>query len=1047
MRQYVARLLAEQFRVEVVPDGEAALTAAHQHLPDLVLTDVMMPRLDGFGLLRELRADSRTSGVPIILLSARAGEESRVEGMEAGADDYLVKPFSARELLARVSAHLQMARLRREANESLRKSEERFRALVDASSDAVYRMSATWDEMQYLQGREFISDTQEPSRTWLEKYIHPDDRQRVMGVIREAIRTRSVFELEHRVLRADGTVGRTFSRAVPLPDTGGEVVEWLGTASDVTARKQAEEELQQERDRLRVTLASIGDAVITTDTEGRITFLNSVAESLTGWTNAEAAGRPLETVFRIVNEGTRQPVESPATKALRKGVIVGLANHTVLIRKDGLERPIDDSAAPVRDGQGHIVGCVLVFRDVSERRAAELAQAERSRLVALHADVSTAVAAAQPLRTGLQECCEAIVRHLDVAFTRIWTHDEAAGVLELEASAGLYTHIHGPYSRIKVGEFAIGSIARSRRPLLTNDVPHDPNLGTPAWIERDGMVAFAGYPLAVEGRLIGVLAVFARHPLTEASLADLPPLTEQIAQHIDRKRTEDALRESELRYRLVGQAANDAIWDWDLDTNRVTWNEGLRRVFGYTAEQVGADVSWWVRHIHPEDRDRVAQGIRSTIWGGEELWQGEYRYLRADGSYAAVFDRGRVVREDGKPVRMVGSMLDLTERKQMEDRLRQIAAELSEADRRKDEFLATLAHELRNPLAPIRNALQILRLSPDRDAREHARSLIERQVGQMVRLVDDLMDVGRISRGKLELRRELVPLAAVVTAAVETSRPLIEEMGHQLTIVIPDLPIPVEADLTRLAQVFMNLLTNAAKYTDRGGRIALSAEREGSDVIVSVRDTGIGIPADQLTSIFDMFAQVDRSLEKAQGGLGIGLTLVKRLVEMHSGRIEAKSDGPGRGSEFVVRLPVMGEASAPSTAGPENSALPRSSHRILIVDDNRDGADSLRVILQLMGNDARTAYDGQAGVELAGQFRPDVVLLDIGLPKLNGYEACRRIREQAWGKNVVLIAVTGWGQDEDRRRSHAAGFDHHMVKPVDPDGLMKLLAGLPATNR
>lgn len=388
---------------------------------------------------------------------------------------------------------------------------------------------------------------------------------------------------------------------------------------------------------------------------------------------------------------------------------------------------------------------------------------------------------------------------------------------------------------------------------------------------------------------------------------------------------------------------------------------------------------------------------------------------------------------------------DLIERLRLMDELRNVAADLSDANRRKDEFLATLAHELRNPLAPLRNALQIIRLSPGQEAKDQARSMMERQLGQMVRLVDDLMDVSRITRGKVELRKERVQLSALMESAVETSRPLIEQMGHELTVTLPEHPVVVEADPIRLAQVFANLLNNAAKYSDRGGHIWLTAARQGSQVIVSVKDTGIGIPPDDLTSIFDMFNQVDRSLEMAQGGLGIGLTLVRRLVEMHHGRVSAHSEGLGRGSEFIVQFPVVVEASVQQRKHDEPPPA-RSSLRILVVDDNRDGADSLATLLRIMGNDTSTAYDGQEGLTVAERLRPEVVLMDIGLPNLNGYEAARRIREQPWGKHVVLIAVTGWGQDEDRRRSQEAGFNHHMVKPVDPNALMRLLADLQAAN-
>ncbi len=375
--------------------------------------------------------------------------------------------------------------------------------------------------------------------------------------------------------------------------------------------------------------------------------------------------------------------------------------------------------------------------------------------------------------------------------------------------------------------------------------------------------------------------------------------------------------------------------------------------------------------------------------------------------------------------------------------MRHLTAELSEADRRKDEFLATLAHELRNPLAPLRNGLQLMKLAGGQVAAvEQTRSMMERQLTQMVRLVDDLMDVSRISRGQLELRKERVSLATVLLSALETSRPLIEQMGQELTVTAPTHEFTVDADMTRLPQVFMNLLNNAAKYGEQGGHIQLDVEQQGTDVAVRVKDTGIGIAADQLPRIFDMFTQVDRSLEKSQGGLGIGLTLVKRLVELHGGSVEARSEGPGKGSEFVVRLPVAVDASTPHALDSDEETLATTSLRILIVDDNRDGADSLALILQIMGNDTRTAYDGQEGVDEAEQFRPDVIVFDIGLPKLNGYEACRCIRELSWAKSVVLIAVTGWGQDEDRRRSRDAGFDHHVVKPVDARTLMTLLGGV-----
>lgn len=366
---------------------------------------------------------------------------------------------------------------------------------------------------------------------------------------------------------------------------------------------------------------------------------------------------------------------------------------------------------------------------------------------------------------------------------------------------------------------------------------------------------------------------------------------------------------------------------------------------------------------------------------------------------------------------------------------------LKDADHRKDQFLATLAHELRNPLAPLRNGLHIMRTAEDATVVEQTRAMMERQLGQMVHLIDDLLDVSRIATGKLELDLQRVELKTVLDSAVETSRPLIEAKAHELTVALPSRPIYVNADLTRLAQVFLNLLNNAATYSKPSGQIWLSAELEDGRIAVSVRDTGIGIPAEMLPRVFDMFMQVDRSLERAQGGLGIGLTLVNRLTEMHGGTVEARSAGPGSGCEFIVRLPVAPSVVQETTRPDAIEPLERSARRrVLVVDDNTDAASSLAQILSLMGHDTRTASDGAAALEAAESYLPEVVLLDIGLPKLNGFEVARQLRAQAWGESMMLIALTGWGQDEDMRRSGEAGFDHHLVKPIDVHVVQELLA-------
>jgi CheY-like chemotaxis protein/nitrogen-specific signal transduction histidine kinase len=378
---------------------------------------------------------------------------------------------------------------------------------------------------------------------------------------------------------------------------------------------------------------------------------------------------------------------------------------------------------------------------------------------------------------------------------------------------------------------------------------------------------------------------------------------------------------------------------------------------------------------------------------------------------------------------------DITDQKRLE-------GELRDADRRKDEFLATLAHELRGPLAPLSNMLEIMkRAGGNEKLTLQARDTMARQLSQMTRLIDDLLDVGRISRGKLLLRRNVVELSSVMYRAVEACRPAAERAQQELTVTLPPQPIYLDADPVRLAQVFGNLLNNACKYTEPQGHIILRAERQARDLVVSIKDNGIGITAEMLPQVFKMFTQVDHSLERSQGGLGIGLTLVQRFVELHGGTVHALSEGPGRGSEFIVRLPIVVEPPKAQTLPEPAASKPTTTgRRMLVVDDNRDSAITLALLLKMTGNEVQTAHDGLEAVAAAAAFGPEVVLLDIGLPKMNGYDACRKIREQAQGRGIAMIALTGWGQDEDRRKSREAGFDGHLVKPVVHAELMKLLA-------
>ena len=1056
------------------------------------------------------------------------------------------------------------------------------------------------------------------------------------------------YEVEHDFPGVGLRIMRLNARRLYREGSG--VTLFLLAVHDITDRERAERAVREGRELLRVTLASVGDGVATTDTQGRVTYLNPVAESLTGWADGEARGRPLAEVFRVVNESTRQEVENPAVAALR-GVVVGLANHTALVARGGTERPIDDCAAPIRDGDGKVAGCVLIFRDITQRRRAERLVSESQQQVAatlesvregvirydrdwrvvyanaegerinqfarsdaigktpwelfpavvgtrLEAEFRRAVADqatvefenfyepwgrwyslkcyptpdgglttlardtteqkaqrealaasearfragieavsslvwtndAQGMMTGEQAgwgnftgqdregyqgygwskavhpddaqptidaWSEAVAAKTPFAFEhRVRRHDgqwrlctvRAVPVFDGQGEIIEWVGVHTDITERKLAETALtASEVRYRRlfesakdgilildanaATITDANPfmaellgysQDEFVGKELWqiglfkdaeaskaamreLQGKGYIRYEDLPLETKaGRRVSV--EFVSNVYGEAGEAVIQCNVRDIT---DRKRMQDTLKESERRFRtLVEQVKDYAIFMTDPEGRATSWNEGVGRVLGFAeGEWVGRDIVPLV--FTPEDvRGGVARrefdDAAASGTAGDDRWM-----VRKDGTrFFALGVLTALHDEAGGLLGFTKVMRDQTDRKRLEDRLRHLAADLSESDRRKDEFLATLAHELRNPLAPIRNGLQAIRMTGVGGAVEKARSMMDRQVTQLVRLVDDLLDISRVTSGKLQLRRGRVELKAVIDAAVETSRPAIEQAGHEFVVGVQDEPIFVDGDHTRLAQVVSNLLNNSAKYTHRGGHIRLAVRREGGTAVVSVTDDGIGIPPAMLEKVFGMFTQVDRTLEKTTGGLGIGLSLVKGLVEMHGGTVEARSEGEGRGSEFVVSLPVAPPAPALSDGsdkGGEEVVTP-GPRRILVVDDNADAADSLGQLLELLGNEVRTAYDGEAGVRAASEFRPAVIVCDIGMPKVSGYDAARRVRAEPWGEGMVLVALTGWGQDDDRRKTTEAGFDHHLVKPVEFAALTKLLAGLPAAT-
>ena len=763
---------------------------------------------------------------------------------------------------------------------------------------------------------------------------------------------------------------------------------------------------------LQVTLHSIGDAVITTDIEGRVTSLNRVAETLTGWPKAAAIGKPLETVFRIINEQGREPAESPAMRALREGAIVGLANHTILVARDSSERTIDDSAAPIRDEQGKVSGCVLVFRDVSDKR--QLEKQAASRLV----DARTLASIVESSDDAIvSKSLEGIIQSWNAAAERVfgYTADQAVGK---------HISLVIPPERIAEEDHIIASLRAGRRVdhFVTERVRSD---------GRRIHVSLTISPVKDEaGKVIGASKI-------------VRDVTQQrAAEDRERKLLADAVASNAKFRALFDQGALFAVI-LDVDGTIVEPNRRSLEGCGYAREQVVGrpfwEGPWWTSSAALIDEARTAVAEAAA---GKSV-RAEMPYVVADGRERTIDMTILSVRDEtGRTLFLAAMGSDVTERRQLEDELRNLAADLSEVDRRKNEFLATLSHELRNPLAPLRNMVEVLqRAEGDPGTVRRALDTMERQLGQLVRLVDDLLDLNRITHDRIELRKAHVDVASIVRDVVHAARPLTEEMGHDVQLAVEAEPLYVHGDAVRLTQVFGNLLNNGNKYTPRGGTIRVTVRHRADAAEIAFADNGIGIAADHLDRIFEMFVQVDRATEVSQTGLGVGLTLANRLVQLHGGSIEAKSAGVGRGSEFVVRLPIAAER-----PGTETPAVPTPqttrTYRVLIVDDNLDAGSSLALLLEIAGHQTSRAHDGPSALDAAETERPEVILLDIGLPTLNGYEVCRRIRKRPWGSSVLVIALTGWGQEEDRRRSHEAGFDGHLVKPVEYAELMTLLGRL-----
>jgi PAS domain S-box-containing protein len=921
---------------------------------------------------------------------------------------------------------------------------ERLSAIVAFSSDAI--LSKTLDGIitswNAEAARLFGYSAEEMIGQPITRTIPPERMEEEVGIATR-IRAGERFDQYETVrLARDGRKLDVSLTISPVKDATGDVVGISTILRDIGDRKRAEQALRESEERLRFALSGAHAAAWQWDILTDQQIWSTESYVLHG--RDPKLGPPrYEDWLACLHPDDRAPTERAVHDALNKRTPEYRTEYRVVF-PTGEQRWLAALGKVDYALDGSPVRMSGINLDITEQKRAEQELQRLNRTLQAYSASGWALARATEETSFLREFCRIVVE--DCGHAMVWVgyaEQDAEQSIRPMAYAGredgYLDTLRLTWADREYGRGPAGAAIRTGQPAMVQDIRTDPNFSP--WREAAlcrGYAACISLPLAASDKTFGVLNIYSGRPhaFSASDLSLLQKLADDLSHGLavlrlraEHASKEAALRSSEARFRALVEQASDGIFVADAQGAYVDVNSAGCAMLGYSREELlrmtTADV------IDEADGERIGP-IVARFEGGEMIVS-EWRFRRKDGSAFTGEVRGRRL-ADG---RLQAIVLDITERKAAELALR-------EADQRKDEFLAMLAHELRNPLAPIRNAAHILgKLNANEPRVLWARDIIERQVAHLTRLVDELLDISRIAQGKVTLKKSRVELAELVRQACDAAQPLMADKGHRFEAKIADTRVTVDGDLVRLVQVLQNLLDNAAKYTPEGGRIELIAGVSGQEVVIEVRDNGSGIPASLLPEVFELFRQGEHGPDRSQGGLGIGLTLVRQLVELHGGRVEAHSDGLDLGASFTVRLPAAGDAAEESTTAAEVRPLaPAGGLRVLVVDDDQAVAESMVMFLELEGHEVRSANSGEAALRLCQEFLPQVALLDIGLPGDDGCVVARKIRRLPGGAGLKLIAVSGYGDEKAQARSLNAGFDAHLVKPVDPEKLSILLATL-----